>query len=81
MARVGVETKHSAGHDLTAMREASFGESNLLEPSTLETASPVAPGVPPERFFDYVLNRQSSIVIRLGPNHSKARIDRHESDT
>jgi hypothetical protein len=39
MARVGVETKHSAGHALTAMREASFGESNLLEPSTPETAS------------------------------------------
>ena len=38
MARVGVETKHSAGHALTAMREASFGESNLLEPSTPETA-------------------------------------------
>jgi len=49
MARVGVETKHSAGHALTAMREASFGESNLLEPSTPETASaPKHLGRPPK---------------------------------
>jgi len=81
MARVGVETKHSAGHALTAMREASFGESNLLEPSTPETASAPWHLGRPRRVFRLCPEEAVEYSDSVGPEPFKARIDRHESDT